>query len=139
MTPGWSLPLDPSEFEVAIRTGAQIEADDGNVRFEVDKLVLDTGAAFDLIAPPSVWTEHNLKPLGKTRMETLGKHVYCNHADVTLKLGPWYARAQLVTPGNARDWLIGYPLLRWFDLLIRTVPFRQPCLIGPERTLLRDG
>lgn len=69
--------------------------------------------------------------------QRLGGYVFCRTASVTLNLGRWRVRADLVTPPNARDWLIGYPLLRWFDLLIRSVPSRQPCLIGPERTLLR--
>lgn len=139
MTPAWSLDLDPGEFEVAIRVGAHIESEDGEIRFEIDKLVLDTGAAFDLVAPDSIWETTGLRSTGRTRMGTLGGNVFCRTASVTLNLGRWRVRADLVTPPNTKDWLIGYPLLRWFDLLIRSVPSRQPCLIGPERTLLRGA
>lgn len=137
MTGGpWTLDVEVAETEVAIYQSARLVSE--TCSLPIDKLVLDTGLAYDMVVPEEALAR-GLVGDHRTVVRGVGdSSQVCRAAFVDLEVGPWRVNVEVVIVEGEKSWLIGAPLLRWFDLLLRTVPYRKTHLVGPERTMLRD-
>lgn len=123
--------------EVVLQGSCVVTTRHGATR-HVDKLVLDTGLGWALMAPEAGLGMDEVDDGAMTVLHTLGGPAGCFGGSVLLRLGAhWQARVPVVINRHSPDWLLGYPVLRHFDLLLRDAPHRPtPRLIGPRSGLL---
>jgi len=132
------LSLDVNRLRVLTRY-ARIDGPLG--RLEVDAIDLDTGGALALIAPSDAVEE--LLESGEARPGKVGTaagEVPTRVIEVTLRLGDWILDGVELHASQAHDrWLLGMPVLRHFDLLLRDQHLGGPWLVGPAPGLIQVG
>lgn len=130
--------LDVSRLRVLARY-LRIQTQDGRV--EVDAADLDTGSALAVIAPLAdvsalleggeTWADH---------IETSAGRVPTTVVQVQLHIGHWIIDGvELHAMEHPTRWLIGMPVLRHFDLLLRDQRLEGSWLAGPTPGIIQVG
>ena len=130
------LSLDVNRSRVLARY-VRIDGPTGSVTAEA--VDLDTGGAQALIAPLAavepLLLDRDTRP---DHVQTAGGRVDTTVVDVTLRLGNWvFDGVELHASPRFGRWLIGMPVLRHFDLLLRDQHVGGPYLHGPDPGLVR--
>jgi hypothetical protein len=133
----WRVEVEVTGPEGKVIGQSALQRPDGTW-LEIDKLVLDSGQAFDLLVPEPATGVVVLRDEYMTSLRTVLGEATLRCGSGTLRLGSWIFDVQIVFyPGT--EWLLGWPVLRHLDLLFRDVPGRYPCLEGAAENLLQPS
>lgn len=126
--------LDVNSFRARIEGGLDVQLGVGDP-IRLDHVDLDTGSGFDLLVSPVLFGGLPPEATPTDRVETLGRSLEAWTLEVVLSRPDkrWEAVAQLTLAhisGPPRA-LLGLPILRRFDLLLREDPTdpRRPAMV----------
>lgn len=132
----WHVKLDVTSREASILGDSAVLSCSGE-EFLIDKLVVDTGLQVDLLAPQTA-LERGLQvdDLGPVELDTLGGLQRVQAGATRFRLGRWVLDVQ-VAFHDRPEWLIGWPVLRHLDIVLRHLSPLGPRLVGrPDEGLL---
>ena len=129
MTEDWSIELDlgpeAPPTEARILGNAKLLLPKG-YGFALDKLVLDTGSAWHLLIPQQSVPDAMLQQAETADVRGFGGCVEGRVLRAELVIGDWHFVVDAVALPDQREWVVGFPVLRHFDLLLRS-----SALVGP--------
>ena len=129
------LDLNPARV---IARYLQVQMDLGSV--EVDAVLIDTGSALPLLAPEAEAARCvDLASCPPSTVSTAGGDVKARQFEATIRLGEWtFSGVEVHASPRFERWIIGIPVLKHFNLMLRDPVVHAPVLWGP-RSRIHDG
>lgn len=118
------IELNRTEHQVTVIMNASVIDAQGQT-IQVEKLVLDTGLTYGLMVPAEAIRAEQLDDSRRIFVSTLGGRVCLEEGRATLVLGPWQVEVSVVRNEHTTEWLLGFPVLRHLDVLLRESPTRH--------------